>query len=391
MTNTIGIGVIGLGWMGEVHSRSYRQIYDRFHDKHIQPRLIICSDNVEQRAKTAQARFGFENATTTWQAVLEHPEVQAVNVAAPNGLHLEMIRAAAQAGKHIFCEKPVGKDPTETALAEQAARQAGVLTFVGYNYRWSPAVQYIKQLIEAGKLGTLTHYRGRFFSSYASNPYSVLSWRFQEENGLGTLGDLMSHVIDMAHRLMGPIDKLIGNRETFIRQRPLAIPGKGTHFSLGSPDDPKGDVTNEDYVGTLVRFENGGQGTLEGCRVMNGPKCEMAFELNGTEGSARWNFEDMNAFQLQYRHDNEAEDGYTTIYGAPVHPYHGRFNPGPAVGLSYEDLKIIEAYHFLQSIVDGEQGQPGFADALAVASVQTAVVKSWETERWEKVESIKVK
>src|SRR5215469_15560066 len=213
MTHTIGIGVIGMGWMGEVHSRSYRAIPDRFHESGIRPRLVVCADPVEARAQAAQERFGFERYTTDWRAVIADPAVEVVNVAAPNGMHLEINLAAAQAGKHILCEKPVGKEPQETIQSAIAAREAGVLTFVGYNYRWAPLVQYARQLIERGELGRLTHYRGRFFVGYGSNPHSVLSWRFQRElAGLGTLGDLMSHVIDMAHMLAGPIKMVVGNQ-----------------------------------------------------------------------------------------------------------------------------------------------------------------------------------
>jgi predicted dehydrogenase len=300
------------------------------------------------------------------------------------------VRAAAAAGKHILCEKPVGKDPQETALCEQAARQAGVLTFVGYNYRWPPMVQYAKKLVDDEQLGRLTHYRSRYLACYASNPYGLLSWRFQREHGLGILSDLGSHAIDTALFITGPIAKVIGNKETFIRQRPLAQPGTGTHFSVGSPDDPMGDVTNEDYVGMLVSFENGVQGIIEMCRVINGPKAEYTFELNGTAGAVKWNFEKMNELELQRRNENEAEDGFTNILGGPAHPYHGRFNPGPGIGIGYEDLKVIEAYEWLKSVVDGQPGHPNFEDALAVASVQAAVERSWDSERWEAVESIRI-
>jgi len=132
--------MIGMGWMGEVHSRSYRAIPDRFHECGISPRLVVCADAVEARAQAAQQRFGFERYTTDWRAVIADPEVEVVNVAAPNGMHLEIIREAARAGKHILCEKPVGKDPQETIQSVAAAREAGVLTFVGYNYRWAPLV-----------------------------------------------------------------------------------------------------------------------------------------------------------------------------------------------------------------------------------------------------------
>ncbi|MCB0181184.1 MAG: Gfo/Idh/MocA family oxidoreductase, partial [Anaerolineae bacterium] len=380
MTREIGVGVIGMGWMGETHSRSYRQVLERFADADFAPRLVVCSDNVESRAREAQRRLGFERFTTDWHEVLSDPNVEVVNITVPNGLHLEIVRAAAAAGKHILCEKPVGRDPQETALAEQAARQAGVQTFVGYNYRWVPMVQYAKQLIDEGRLGRLTHYRSRFFACYASNPYGLLSWRFQIEHGLGILGDLGSHAIDLAHLIAGPMKKVIGNKETFIRQRPLPK-GGGTHFSVGGPDDPTGDVTNEDYCGILVSFENGVQGTIEMCRVINGPKCEYTFELNGTEGALKWNFEQMNEMHVQFRSKNDAEDGFIRIVSGPAHPFHHYFNPGPGIGLGYDDLKTIEAYQFLKSVAEGQQGQPGFEEALAVANVQRAVQRSWESER----------
>ena len=180
--HTIGIGIIGMGWMGMTHARAYRQITDRFHDSPLQPKLVICADEVPERTTEAEARFGFERTTTDFRHVIEDEAVQVVNVAAPNSRHLEIVEAAAAAGKHIFCEKPVGRNPAETKAIYAAAQQAEVLTGVGYNYRWAPVVQYAQQLISAGKLGTLTHYRGRFFAGYASHPHAVLSWRFQKEN-----------------------------------------------------------------------------------------------------------------------------------------------------------------------------------------------------------------
>ena len=387
MTRTIGIGVIGMGWMGTVHSRSYRQIPIRFQDCDIRPRLVICADEVEARAREVQALLGFERYTADWKQVLADPEVELVNITAPNNMHLEIARAAAEAGKHIFCEKPVGRNPQETAAIEDAARQAGVLTCVGYNYRWTPLVQYARQLIEEGRLGRLTHYRGRFFAGYASNPHAVLSWRFQREvAGLGTLGDLMSHVVDMAQMIAGPIKRLVGNRETFVPQRPLATPGEGTHFTVRT-DGPTGEVTNEDYVGALVQFSNGAHGTLEGCRVISGPQCQMAFEVHGTRGALNWDFERMNEIHLFLSDSDGGHNGYTRIMSGPEHPFHAAFNPGPGVGLGYEDLKVIEAYQFLKSIRDGCQGEPAFCEALAVSKVLGAIERSWETERWEEVQT----
>ncbi len=387
MTHIIGIGVIGLGWMGEVHSRSYRAIPDRFHESGILPRLVICADPVETRAQSAQQRFGFERCTTDWHAVIADPEVEVVNIAAPNGMHLEIVRAAALAGKHIFCEKPVGKDPLETIQCAAAAQEAGVLTFVGYNYRWAPLVQYARQLIAEGKLGRVTHYHGRFLNGYAANPNGFLSWRFEQEHGLGTLSDLMSHVIDMAHMLTGPIKRVTSDKEIFIRQRPIPQPGSGTHYDVGSSDGPMGEVSNEDYVNALVHFENGTRGMLEACRVINGAKCDMSFEIHGTRGTIKWNMERMNELQLQWRNDkNPADDGYITLLSGPAHPYHAHFNPAWGLNLGFDDLKVIEAYNFMCSIATGQQGEPGFNEALAVANVQQAIMRSWESEHWETVE-----
>ena len=219
--------------------------------------------------------------------------------------------------------------PEETAEVYHAAKEAGVKSFVGLNYRWAPLVQFARQLIQAGKLGEITHYRGRFFSMYASNPLSQLSWRFlKEESGTGMVGDVMPHVVDMAHFLAGPVERVISNNHIFIKERPLPVPGRGTHFSTGLPDDPKGEVTNEDYVGTLVQFSNDAQGTLEACRAIYGPKCEMAFEINGTKGALKWNFETMNEMDVYLPDETNGHEGFVRILAGPDHPFHERFNPG---------------------------------------------------------------
>jgi predicted dehydrogenase len=386
MTRAIGVGVIGMGWMGTVHSRSYQAVTDRFYDQGLEAELVICADDLDERARKAQTIFKFEQCTTNWREVVENPRVEVVNIAAPNYLHLEMVQAAANAGKHIFCEKPVGRTPEETAAIAQTAHDVGVLSFVGFNYRWAPLVQYTHQLIQEGKLGEITHYRGRFFAMYASNPLSQLSWRFQhDKSGYGVLGDIMSHVADMALMLVGPIERVISHQHTFIDKRPKPVPGRGTHFTVGLPDDPKGEVTNEDYVGTLVEFENGAQGSLEVCRTIYGPKCEMAFEINGTKGALKWNFERMNEMELYLPDETGGHEGFVRIVAGPDHPFHGRFNPGPGVGMSYDDLKAIEAYNFLQSVADGQQRPPGFTEALALAEVQAAMIRSWKSKTWERV------
>jgi predicted dehydrogenase len=349
--------------------------------------LVICSDTIEARAREAQERFGFEQVTTDWRGVIEHPDVEAVDITAPNAMHLEMNLAAARAKKHILCEKPVGRFPEDTIQSYLAARDAGVLTLVGYNYRWAPVVQYARTLIETGALGTLTHYHGRFLNGYAGDPLAFLTWRFLADQGLGTLGDLGSHVIDMALMLAGPIDRVVSNRETFITQRPVQQPGTGFgNEGRGTGGEPLGAVTNEDYFSAIVRFRNGIQGILEACRVINGAKCDMSFEVYGTKGALKWSMEHMNELHFQRRNDaNPAEDGYTELLSGPAHPFYRRFNPAPAAGLSYDDLKVIEAHTFLTAVASGTPAEPGFKSACEVAQVQQAIIRSWESERWESV------
>ena len=385
MTRTVGVGVIGMGWMGESHSRAYRVVGDHFHDRGIAARLVACADVDAGRAEAARERFGFERATTDWRDVIADPAVEAVSVTAPNEAHLAVIRAAVDAGKPVLCEKPVGATPTQTLEAADMARGTGLITFVGYNYRWAPVVQHARDLIAAGEIGPMTHYRGRFLNGYAKDPNGVLSWRFHGELGYGTLSDLLSHAIDMAHLIAGPIAAVVGNRATFITERPLPRPG-GTHYDLAGPDDPRGPVTNEDYVGALVRFANGAQGTLEACRVITGAECDLGFEAHGSDGALAWTFERMNELRRFRRSPSRpVDDGWTTELSGPGHPYHAAFNPGWATGLGFDDLVTIEVGEFVGAVATGRQVAPSLEDAAAVARVQLAIVRSWESGAWEPV------
>ncbi len=391
-----GIGVIGMGWMGEAHSRAFGHIRERFHRSGLATRLVMCADTDRERARQAQSRFGYAESTRDWQEVVSHPDIQVVSVAAPNFLHREIVTALAQAGKHVFCEKPVGCSVQDTATIAQAVAAAGVNSCVGFNYRWAPLVQYTHQLVQEGELGPLTHYRGRFFAMYGHNPLSQLSWRFQQEQaGLGTLGDLLPHVIDMALFLAGPIARVASLKHNFITERPLPIPGQGTHFTLGEPDDPMGEVTNEDYVALLVEYTNGARGVLEGCRVMYGPKCDMSFDVHGTQGAVHWEFERMNELAVYKPQDKnrvgqvpDCHDGYTRILAGPEHPGFAWFQPGPGIGLGYDDLKALEAFQFLESLRRNRPHAPSIEDALRVAEVQGAVVRSWQNDGWTDVDTI---
>jgi len=384
----IGVGVIGFGWLGQAHSRSLLRIPTLFPERGFDAELVVCGDTLPERREQAVGSFGFARAAADWRAVVEDPAVDVVFIAAPNMLHLELVEAAAAAGKHVFCEKPVGGTPEQTVRAEKAARAAGVISGVGYNYRWAPLVQYARQLIADGRLGEITNYRGRFFSMYGSDPLGVLSWRFLvDQAGHGVTTDLMSHSVDLALMLMGPITRVVGTTETFIPQRPLPS-AAGSHYGRGRPEDPTGAVTNEDYAGMLCEFASGARGTFEASRSIVGPESQNAFEVYGTRGALGWNLEKLNELQL-YLVEDELHTGYRTVYGGDRFPYHGQFVPGSANGIGFEDLVVIEDYEFCRSVTEGREHRPGFGDAVEWVSVQAALLRSAQSGRWEDVVSLR--
>ena len=382
----IGVGVIGFGWLGQAHSRSLARIRTLFPERGFDPELVACSDTVPARVQDAVDSFGFARGAEDWRRVIDDPGVEVVYVAAPNMLHVELVEAAAEAGKHVFCEKPVGGTPAQTVRAERAARRAGVVSGVGYNYRGAPLVRYAADLIERGELGELTNYRGRFFSMYGSDPLGLLSWRFRlDEGGYGVTSDLLSHAVDLAYFLAGPITRVVGTTATFIPRRPI---GTGSHYGRGSAEDPHGEVTNEDYAGMLCEFASGARGSFEASRSIVGPESQMAFDVHGTAGAAGWNLETLNELRL-YRATDDRGSGYTTVYGGERFPPHGAFVPGSANGIGFEDLVTIEVAEFCAAIADGRPFSPGFDEALAWVSVQAALLRSAESGRWEDVVSMR--
>jgi predicted dehydrogenase len=388
LRDRVGVGVIGFGWLGQAHSRSILRIPTLFPEREFDAELVACGDTLPERLADAVQSFGFKRATPEWQRVIDDPEVDVVVIAAPNMLHVELIEAAAAAGKHIFCEKPVGGTPEQTVRAEKATRDARVISGVGYNYRWAPLVRYAAQLIADGKLGAITNYRGRFFSMYGGDPLGVLSWRFLvDQAGYGVTTDLMSHSVDLAHMLIGPITRVIGTIETFIRERPLPTAG-GTHYGRGQAGDPTGTVTNEDYAGMLCEFAGGARGTFEASRSIVGPESQMAFDVYGTRGALGWNLEKLNELQL-YLAEDELHTGYRTVFGGDRFPYHGHFVPGSANGIGFEDLVVIEDYEFCRSIATGREHRPGFADAVDWVSVQAALLESVRSGTWQDVVSLR--
>jgi predicted dehydrogenase len=387
MTQRIGIAVLGLGWMGQAHSRSVLRIPSLFPDRSFQPELVVCADTEPSRRDRAVDDFGFQRAVEDWHEAVTAPDVDAVWVTAPNMLHVPMIEAACAAGKAVFSEKPIGGKPEQTVAAYRAAQAAGVHTGVGYNYLWAPLMLHARELIASGELGEITHYRGRFLSMYGSDELGLLSWRFMlDQAGYGVTSDILSHSVSMAQFLVGDITEVVGMRHTTIPLRPLPT-GAASHYGRGRPEDPKGEVENEDFASMLCRFENGATGTFEVSRTTVGPESQNAFEVYGTKGALAWNLERLNELQY-YRKTTDPSSGYTTIFGGDRFPFHGAFVPGQANAIGFEDLVATEDYAFLEALATGGTFSPGFREAVDVVSVQQALIDSWDSRTWESVHDL---
>jgi predicted dehydrogenase len=379
----VGIGLVGMGWMGRVHGIAYRRARDHYPDCAGVARLVVAADENEERARVAVDELGFEECTGDWRHVISHPQVEAVSITAPNRLHRELALAAATAGKHVWIEKPAGRLPEETADIAAAIEGAGVRSLVGFNYRQAPAVRHTRRLLESGALGVVDHFRSQWVAAYAASPQGALSWRFRwDEAGLGILGDLGTHAVDLAQFLLGPIVAVTARTETVVAERPLPTEA-GTHFAVvdGGELAP---VENEDVVWSIVRFERGVTGTIEASRVAVGPQARYAFEVHGSEGAVSWDFERMNEL-LVYRPLESGDGGYARVVMGPQYEPFGRFQPGPGISMGYDDLKVVEAATFLQSVVDGEQREPGVREALAAARVVAAMERSAASGQWEPV------
>jgi len=383
-----GIGLISVGWMGKLHSHAYQALPLVYPELKIRPRFVHAADTAPDRAGYAREVLGYARASTDYRDVLTDPDVDVVSICAPNMLHREIGVAAAQAGKPFWIEKPVGRDASETAAVAAAARAARVVTSIGYNYRHVPAVERVRELIAAGRLGRVTNVRAVFFNSYAAEPNGALSWRFRRgQAGSGALGDLLSHVVDLMQYVVAPITEVSSLLSTVYARRPVLPMGSATHFAV-IEDGEMGEVENDDYVAALVRFAGGSQtagavGTLEASRVSVGPRCALGFEIYATDGSATWNFEQMNELRLCL--GRGADHGYTTILGHSGLGDYGRFQPGPGHSMSYDDLKVIEARKFLVAVAGGERRNSTIEEAHADAEVIAATAASARDGAWHKV------
>jgi predicted dehydrogenase len=374
MAGSIGCGVIGTGYMGACHAQALSGVGHTFEPK-LRPRLEMVADVTADGAEAARARFGFARATTDWRALVADPAIELVSITTPNILHKEMALAALAAGKHVWCEKPLALTAADAAELAAAAEAAGTTTLVGYNYIRSPAMAFAKKLVAEGELGAVTYFRAIFDEDFMGPADFPFSWRCETAKaGTGALGDIGSHLVNLAHFLVGPIVEVAAALST-------AIPERRDAEGRSRP------VENDDVAEVLVRFANGAIGHIGCSRIAWGRKNGIDVELYGRAGGLRFTQERFNEIQL-FRPSERADDnGFRTILTGPPHPPFGRFTPGWGHGLGFNDLKITEAAHLLDAIANGSPAWPDFAEGHRVEAVCEAIAASALSRRWEPVDA----
>jgi len=350
---------------------------------------VVAADPIEANQTAAITQFGFEKAVASIDEVLADPEVEALSICSPNFLHRDFALAAAAAGKPFWIEKPMGVSAAQSREirdAAAAAREgAGIPTAVGFNYRHAPAIAHLRALVQAGRLGRITNVRCWLIADYASSPDGPLTWRYdRDKGGSGVIGDLLSHGADLVQHVTGQkISEVTATSDIFVPDRPIPTKLGVGHggFEVG---DERGAVENEDWVAALARLDGGAHATLESSRVAHGHRSDYALEVFGTEGSARWSFTRMNEFEVMIG-EGGTEHGYTTVLAGPGHGDYDRFQPGPGIPMSFDDLKTIEAAAFLSDVTSGTHRAPSAEDGLSAAEICEAIVRSAASRAWEAV------
>jgi len=368
---SIGIGIIGGGYMGKAHSVAMQAVGAVFNTG-LRPRMeMICASTPESAEKYRQA-FGFARATDSWEVLVNDPLVEAIVIASPQTTHRRIAEAACALGKPVFCEKPLGASFEDSEAMVKATEAAGVPNMVGFNYIRTPASQLARQLVADGEIGDVTYFRGEHTEDFYADPKAPASWRTSGEAN-GTMGDLAPHMINGALALIGPITSLIAEVETVHTTRP----------GNAGPEA----VTNDDQAQLMCRFENGAMGHMFFSRIATGRKMGYVYEITGTKGAIRFDQEDQNALWVYKLDDPQAEQGFKKILTGPAHPDYEPFCQGPGHGTGYQDQIIIEARDFLQAIETNKPVWPTFRDGMEVNKIVAAAQRASEEKSWVRVNS----
>ena len=379
----LGVGIVGAGWLGDVHARAWGRLRHHYPELPVTADFVAVADSVPAAQDAARRKHGFRSAYTDWRDLVADPAVDVVSVTAPNALHREIGVAVAEAGKHLWIEKPVGLSAEDTRAVAAAVAAAGVRAVVGFNYRAVPAVAELAQMVTSGAIGRLTHARVHLLTDYAANPLGLLTWRYTvDAGGRGVLGDLASHAVDLVRFTLGDLRRIVAETAIFVTERPLPVEGAVSYgHALGDPDAPAGPVENEDYVVALARTAADVLVTIECSRVATGEQNNYGLEVHGTHGLVAWDFRRPGELRLS------TGDGYTDqpaqrLLVGPGAGEHGRFQPGSGIPLSYDDTKVVELAGLVRSIVYGDAAGPTLGDAIASAEALEAMVRSAAGEGW---------
>ncbi|MEU9992709.1 Gfo/Idh/MocA family oxidoreductase [Streptomyces sp. NPDC048045] len=372
----LGIGMVGYAFMGAVHSQGWRTA-GRVFDLPVEPHLSAVCGRSRQAARAAADRLGWASAETDWRDLIRRDDIDLVDICTPGESHAEIAIAALDAGKHVLCEKPLANTVAEAeAMVAAAARNPGRIAMVGFNYRRTPALSLAQAMIGAGRLGALRHIRLAYLQDWLVDPDFPLTWRLRRETaGSGALGDLGSHIVDLAQFLVG--EQLAGVAAlttTFVPERPV-LAGMSAGLTASSGVD-RGRVTVDDAALFTGRFPCGALASFEATRFAQGRKNALRLEVNGERGSLLFDLERLNELHFFDGTEPGAEAGFRRILVTePDHPYLTAWWP-PGHGLGYEHTFVHQARDLVQAVADGTQPSPSFADGLQVQRVLAAVEES---------------
>lgn len=375
------IGMVGYKFMGKAHSHAYRDL-PMFFPNTVKPIMqAICGRN-EAAVREAASQFSWQSWETDWRELVKRDDIDLIDINAPSDAHKEIAIEAAAHGKHLLCEKPLALTLSDAREMLQAAEEAGVKHMISFNYRFVPAVQLAKKLIDEGRLGRIYHFRAWFLQDWLTDPEFPLVWRLQKDiAGSGAHGDLGAHLIDLAHYLLGDMTEVVGMNETFVKERP--IPSAMTGLSASkSGDGAKGNVTVDDACLFMTKFADGALGSFEATRYATGHRCTNAFEINGSKGSVKFDFERMNELQVYFTDDADDVQGFRRVLATdPAHAYmEAWWPPGHTIG--YEHTFIHEVYELMEALREDRMPVPNFHDGVKCQAVLEAVERSIAERRW---------
>ncbi len=378
MMKKIRVGLIGTGYIGRCHAIAYAQAPTVF-PLDAELKLEYLAEVTPELAAQKALEFGFSRSTGNWQDVVNDPDVDVVDICTPNFLHKEIALAAIAAGKHVYAEKPLALTAADAKIMYDAAREAGAKTLVGFNYIKNPTTQLAREIIARGEIGEIVHFYGTHNEDYLADKNTALDWHcIKAKAGLGALGDLAAHIVQMSQYLVGSdIEKVIGDMETVIKTRP-------NPYNLKE----RLNVENEDQATALMRFANGCMGTIETSRIACGRKMGLSYVITGTKGTISYTQERMAELQLYLHDDDPARQGFKTILTGPLHPDYKHFCVSAGHGIGFNDQKTVEIRDLINGLVNNQTLYPDFEEGFKVSRVLDAIALSCKQKCWIRVSDI---